>query len=51
MVVGALNNNHQNIKWLLLNRGDVDATDNDGDRADVYSCKELKRLILEHRNK
>ena len=49
----ACRNNHQNIKWLLLNGADVNATAIDGKLADdLYGCgATTKRLILEYRNK
>ena len=45
------NNNHQIIKWLLLNGADVNATNKYGTLADDYGDATTKRLILEYRNK
>jgi len=45
----ASHNNHQNIKWLLLNGADVDAKSYGSKRADVYGNKESKRILRKHR--
>ena len=47
----AFNNNHQIIKWLLLNGADVNATDKWGTLADGSGDAETKKLIRKHRNK
>ena len=44
--------NHKNIKWLLSNGADVNATTNGGNRADdLFGDAKTKRSIREHRDK
>ena len=47
----ASRNNHQVIKWLLLNGADVNATNKWGELADVCGYGETKKMIREHRDK